>query len=51
MKKKRNDTIHRCYDVMKISIDYDDKKYYKVRDYCHTGKYRGAAHNTCNLSM
>ena len=22
----------------------------KVRDYCHfTGKYRGAAHNTCNL--
>ena len=26
------------------------KKNYKVRDLCHyTGKYRGAAHNTCNL--
>ena len=26
------------------------KKHYKVRDYCHyTGKYRGAAHNICNL--
>ena len=26
------------------------KKHYKVRDHCHyTGKYRGAAHNTCNL--
>ena len=23
----------------------------KVRDHCHyTGKYRGAAHNNCNLS-
>ena len=27
-----------------------DKKKYKVRDHCHyTGKYRGAAHNICNL--
>ena len=26
------------------------KLYYKVRYHCHyTGKYRGAAHNTCNL--
>ena len=26
------------------------KKNYKVRDHCHyTGKYRGAAHNMCNL--
>ena len=25
-------------------------KNYKVRDHCHyTGKYRGAAHNICNL--
>ena len=28
----------------------NDKNYRKVRDYCHfTGKYRGAAHNICNL--
>ena len=27
------------------------KKEFKVRDHCHyTGKYRGAAHNICNLS-
>ena len=27
-----------------------DKKNYKVRDHCHyTGKYRGGAHNICNL--
>ena len=26
------------------------KKYYKVRDHCHyTGRYRGAAHDICNL--
>ena len=32
-----------------FSID-NDKKYYKVRDYCqYTGKYRGAAHSICNL--
>ena len=33
-----------CY-ICKInfSIDCDDQKCYKVRDYCHfTGKYRGA---------
>ena len=27
-----------------------DKKYRKVRDYCHyTGKFRGAIHSICNL--
>ena len=34
----------------KFSTDYDNKKYHKVRDHCHyTEKFRGAAHNTCNL--
>ena len=31
-------------------FDIKDKKHHKVRDHCHyTGKYRGAAHNICNL--
>ena len=30
--------------------DDDDNKYLKVRDHCHfKGKYRGTAHNICNL--
>ena len=38
-----------CYTCKK-EFDKSDKKHYKVRDHCHyTGKYRGAAHNTCNL--
>ena len=33
-----------------FSTDDDNKKYHIVKDYCHdTGKYRGAAHNICNL--
>ena len=37
-----------------FSIDKDDenmfKLYHKVRDHCHyTEKFRGAAHNICNL--
>ena len=32
------------------SSSLEGNKRYKVRDHCHyTGKYRGAAHNICNL--
>ena len=38
-----------CY-ICKKEFDTIDKKNYKVRDHCqYTGKYRGAAHNICNL--
>ena len=38
-----------CY-ICKKEFDTIDKKNYKVRDHCHyTDKYRGAAHNICNL--
>ena len=38
-----------CY-ICKKELNNNDKKNYKVRDHCHyTGKYRGAAHNICNL--
>ena len=37
-------------DICKKEFNNNDKKSYKVRDHCHyTGKYRGAAHNICNL--
>ena len=38
-----------CY-ICKKEFDKSDKKHHKVRDHCHyKGKYRGAAHNICNL--
>ena len=38
-----------CY-MCKKEFDTSDKKNYKVRDHCHyMGRYRGAAHNMCNL--
>ena len=40
--------MQKVYHICKkeFSTDNKDKKYYKVRDYCHCkGKYRGAAHN------
>ena len=44
-------TSRRCYICKKkFSTDDNNKKYHKVRDHCHyTGKYRGAAHDICNL--
>ena len=40
-----------CYICKEeFSTDDDDKKHPKVKNHCHfTGKYRGAAHNICNL--
>ena len=38
-----------CY-ICKKEFNNNDKKQRKVRDHCHyTGKYRGVAHNICNL--
>ena len=38
-----------CY-ICEKEFDTINKTNYKVRDHCHyTGKYRGAAHNVCNL--
>ena len=52
---KEEKKIHReqkvCYVCKKgFSTDEDNKKYLKVKDHHYhcTGKYRGAAHNTCN---
>ena len=38
------------YAKKRFSTEDNNKKYHKVRDHCHyTGKYRGAAHDICNL--
>ena len=52
---KEENEIHcrqkKCYMCKKrFSTDDNNKKHHKVRDHCHyTGKYRGAAHDICNL--
>ena len=49
--EKKHNKQEVCYICKKrFSTDDNNKKYYKVRDHCHyTGKYRGAAHDICNL--
>ena len=52
---KKEEKIHNkqkiCYICKKrFSTNDNNKKHHKVRDHCHyTGKYRGAAHDICNL--
>ena len=44
--EKRFDKETKCW-ICNKEFDDDD---YKVRDHCHfTGRYRGAAHKSCNL--
>ena len=43
-------TKEEIYHNRQKELDNNDKKQQKVRDHCHyTAKYRGAAHNICNL--
>ena len=50
--KKEEDNYNNqkvCY-ICKKEFDKSDKKHHNVRNHCHyTDKYRGAAHNICNL--
>ena len=50
-KEKKHNKQKVCYICKNgFSTDDSNKKYHKVRDHCHyTGKYRGAAHDICNL--
>ena len=47
--KEQYEKETKCW-ICKGEFKEDDDKYKKVRDHCHfTGRYRGAAHNECNL--
>ena len=48
-KKHNKQTV--CYICKKrFSADDNNTKYHRVKDRCHyTEKYRGAAHDICNL--
>ena len=49
-KEEKHHNKQEGYYICKKEFNTDDKKHYKVKDHCHyTGKYRGAAHNICNL--
>ena len=55
--EKKMHRVQKKRYICKKRVSTDDnngillnKKYHKVRDHCHyTGKYRGAAHDICNL--
>ena len=49
-KEKESHNKQKFSYICKKEFDTNDKNNYKVRDYCHyTRKYRGVAHNICNL--
>ena len=51
-KKKKKSIISKTFHICtkRFSNDDNNKKYHKVKDHCHyNGKYRGAAHDICNL--
>ena len=49
-KEEKNHNNQKVCYICKKEFDTSDKKHHKVRDHCHySGKYRGAAHNICNL--
>ena len=49
--EKKHNKQKVCHICRKgFNTDDSDKQYHKVKDHCHyTGKYRGAAHDICNL--
>ena len=49
--EKKHNKQEVCYICKKgFSTEDNNKKYHKFRDHCHyNGKYRGAAHDICNL--
>ena len=50
-KEKKHSKQEVCYICKKgFSTDDNNEKYHKVRDHCHNRvKYRGVAHDICNL--